>query len=222
MDYIYVNSPVGFEEGETKLVTRRYLVLSEDETGCTAAFDAKNARIPRKRLADHKRYRTPVDGFYFLTERTALEHAVYMNNEFDYQLAGRLIYDLKPYVTDVALNKLVPGTCEEDYHLWGKTLKATVDELVRIFDKLNSLGFPPVEMTLQKLTIWLDILGYTEEDYPSVYTSPIALFNSDIQMLDSLVGSKEGLTTEQYDEKRRYVLRRIINAARPARERHEK
>lgn len=220
MDYIYVNTPVT-KGDETKLVTSKYPILSEDAVAYTVAFDTKNARIPRSRLADHKQYKTPVNGFYFPTERTALEHAVYTNNKFEYDLVGRIINDLTPYVTAVALGKIQPETHEEEYHLWGKTLKATVDELVRIFDKLKSLGFPPAGMTVQQLALWLDILGYDREEYPTIYTRKIDIFISDLQLLDELTGSREGMTTEEYEEKRRYTLRKILKAAIPARERHK-
>ena len=214
MKEIYVNRYLKIKDfPKLSLFTYYFDVIEETATSVTAKSGTRTITISKKRLNSGKRYKTPIDGFYFSDKDLAHKQVAYELYKEDYQLAGRLISDLKPYVLDVAMGEVEPGTCEEAYHLWGKTVKATMDELVRIFDELNAIGYPPEGFTMDRLTLWLSVLGYTEKDYPTVFIKPINLFISDLELLDKLTGSKEGMTTKEYDEKRRYVFRELIKSA---------
>ena len=193
--------------------TDEFEVIRESDTSVTIKPATRLITLSKKRLDSGKRYRTPFDGYYFSDKQLARRQAAHKLHVGDYQLAGRLVCDLQPYVKDVAAGLIEPGTHEEEYHLWGRTVKATMDELVRIFDELNAIGYPPEGFTMDRLTLWLSVLGYTEKDYPIVFIKPINLFISDLELLDKLTGSKEGMTTKEYDEKRRYVFRELIKSA---------
>ena len=209
MDYIFINSYMEVA-GTNVLSTTKCPIIESTDSHLKVAYNNRFIKVSTSRLDDGTMYKTPVTGFYFSNEHLARAHVARKNYEREYQLAGRLISDLRPYVVDVAMNEIAPGTHEEEYHLWGKTVKATLDELVRIFDHLSSRGFPPEGVTRSQLALWMDILGYTKKDYPTICTQPIELFISDVQMLDEIAGSKEGLTTEQYEEHRRYIFRQIV------------
>lgn len=213
MKKVYINRYIKMKNLEPALFTYSYDVVEETETTITASTETRLISFPKSRLDTGKRFKKPYDGYYFSDSNLAKKHIVYNLYEQDYQLAARLISDLKPYVVDVALGNIEAGTCEEAYHLWGKSVKATLDELVRIFDCLNELGCPPEDFTIERITLWISVLGYTEEDYPTIFVKPVNLFVSDIQLLDKLTGSKEGMTTKEYDEKRRYVLRKVLTNA---------